>query len=345
MAGTATKPARDRGVDPATAERLRTWLRQMLLIRHFEEKAGEAYSLGKIGGFCHLYIGQEALAVGTLAALRADDYVVSAYREHGQALARGISPRAVMAELYGKATGCSKGKGGSMHLFDASLNFLGGHGIVGGQIPLGTGFAFAAKYRGTDQVSLCYFGEAAANIGAFHESLNIAGLWKLPVIYVIENNGYGMGTAVSRSSAITDLYERAASYNMPGVVVDGQDVEKVKAATDAAVERARRESAPTLMEIRTYRYVGHSMSDAAHGTYRTKEEVEEYRQRDPIMVLERRMREAGLFDDAAMKALDAEVVAEVEDAVKFAEESPDPAPEELWADVYAPERTGSGENT
>ncbi len=337
MAGTATKPGRAPVVDNATADRYRGWLRQMLLIRHFEEKAGEAYSLGKIGGFCHLYIGQEALAVGTLAALRPDDYVVSAYREHGQALARGMSARSVMAELYGKATGCSKGKGGSMHLFDASLNFMGGHGIVGGQIPLGAGFAFAAKYRGTDQVSLCYFGEAAANIGAFHETLNMAGLWKLPVIFVIENNGYGMGTSVGRSSAITDLYERAASYNMPGVVVDGQDVDKVKAATDTAVERARRESAPTLMEIRTYRYVGHSMSDAAHGTYRTKEEVEEYRQRDPIQVLERRMREAGLLDDPGFKALNDEVLAEVDDAVKFAEESPDPAPEELWTDVYAPE--------
>ncbi len=337
MAGTATKPGRAPVVDNATADRYRGWLRQMLLIRHFEEKAGEAYSLGKIGGFCHLYIGQEALAVGTLAALRPDDYVVSAYREHGQALARGMSARSVMAELYGKATGCSKGKGGSMHLFDAGLNFMGGHGIVGGQIPLGAGFAFAAKYRGTDQVSLCYFGEAAANIGAFHETLNMAGLWKLPVIFVIENNGYGMGTSVGRSSAITDLYERAASYNMPGVVVDGQDVDKVKAATDTAVERARRESAPTLMEIRTYRYVGHSMSDAAHGTYRTKEEVEEYRQRDPIQVLERRMREAGLLDDPGFKALNDEVLAEVDDAVRFAEESPDPAPEELWTDVYAPE--------
>ena len=337
MAGTATKPGRAPVVDDATADRYRGWLRQMLLIRHFEEKAGEAYSLGKIGGFCHLYIGQEALAVGTLAALRPDDYVISAYREHGQALARGMSARSVMAELYGKATGCSRGKGGSMHLFDAGLNFMGGHGIVGGQIPLGAGFAFAAKYRGTDQVSLCYFGEAAANIGAFHETLNMAGLWKLPVIFVIENNGYGMGTSVGRSSAITDLYERAASYNMPGVVVDGQDVDKVKAATDTAVERARRESAPTLMEIRTYRYVGHSMSDAAHGTYRTKEEVEEYRQRDPIQVLERRMREAGLLDDAGFKALNDEVLAEVDDAVKFAEESPDPAPEELWTDVYAPE--------
>jgi pyruvate dehydrogenase E1 component alpha subunit len=337
MAGTATKPGRAPVVDDATADRYRGWLRQMLLIRHFEEKAGEAYSLGKIGGFCHLYIGQEALAVGTLAALRPDDYVISAYREHGQALARGMSARSVMAELYGKATGCSRGKGGSMHLFDAGLNFMGGHGIVGGQIPLGAGFAFAAKYRGTDQVSLCYFGEAAANIGAFHETLNMAGLWKLPVIFVIENNGYGMGTSVGRSSAVTDLYERAASYNMPGVVVDGQDVDKVKAATDTAVERARRESAPTLMEIRTYRYVGHSMSDAAHGTYRTKEEVEEYRQRDPIQVLERRMREAGLLDDAGFKALNDEVLAEVDDAVKFAEESPDPAPEELWTDVYAPE--------
>jgi pyruvate dehydrogenase E1 component alpha subunit len=337
MAGTATKPGRPPVADKATGERYRTWLRQMLLIRHFEEKAGEAYSLGKIGGFCHLYIGQEALAVGTLAALRPDDYVVSAYREHGQALARGLSARSIMAELYGKATGCSGGKGGSMHLFDAGLNFMGGHGIVGGQIPLGAGFAFAAKYRGTDQVSLCYFGEAAANIGAFHETLNMAGLWKLPVVFVIENNGYGMGTAVGRASAITDLYERAASYNMPGVVVDGQDVDKVKAATDTAVERARSESQPSLLEIRTYRYVGHSMSDAAHGTYRTKEEVEEYRQRDPIAVLERRMRDAGLLDDAGLKALNDEVLAEVDDAVKFAEESPDPAPEALWTDVYAPE--------
>ena len=337
MAGTATKPDRGKVVDEATAERYRHWLRQMLLIRHFEEKAGEAYSLGKIGGFCHLYIGQEALAVGTLAALRPDDYVISAYREHGQALARGMSPRSVMAELYGKATGCSKGKGGSMHLFDASLNFMGGHGIVGGQIPLAAGFAFAAKYRGTDQVALCYFGEAAANIGAFHETLNIAGLWKLPAVFVMENNGYGMGTSVARSSAITDLYERAASYNIPGVVVDGQDVDKVKAATDTAVERARAESTATLLEIRTYRYVGHSMSDAAHGTYRTKEEVEEYRQRDPIAVLERRMRDAGLLDDAGLKAVNDEVLAEVDDAVKFAEESPDPAPDELWTDVYAPE--------
>jgi len=324
-------------VGDATADQHRHWLRQMLLIRRFEEKAGEAYSLGRIGGFCHLYIGQEAVAVGTIAALREDDYVVSAYREHGQALARGMTSRSVMAELYGKATGCSRGKGGSMHLFDTSVNFLGGHGIVGGQIPLGAGFAFAAKYRGTDQVSLCYFGEAAANIGAFHETLNMAGLWKLPAIFVIENNGYGMGTSLRRASAIPDLVERAKSYNMPGVVVDGQDVDKVKEATDEAVERARTESIPTLMEIRTYRYVGHSMSDAAHGTYRTKDEVEEFRARDPITVLEQRMREAGILDDEAMKALEEDVMAEVEDAVKFAEDSPDPEPGELWTDVYAPE--------
>lgn len=337
MAGTATQSHKEAGVGERTADTWRHWLRQMVLIRRFEEKAGEAYSIGKIGGFCHLYIGQEALAVGTLAALRPDDYVVSAYREHGQALARGMSSRSVMAELYGKATGCSKGKGGSMHLFDVGLHFMGGHGIVGGQIPLGAGFAFSAKYRGTDQVSLCYFGEAAANIGAFHESLNMAGLWKLPAIFVIENNGYGMGTALARAAAITDLFERAASYNMPGVVVDGQDVVSVHDATTVAVQRARDESTPTLMEIRTYRYVGHSMSDAAHGTYRTKDEVEQYRRRDPIEVLAARMREAGLLDDAAMAALEQDVAAEVEDAVQFAENSPEPDPSELYTDVYAPE--------
>ncbi len=337
MAGTATRSRKEKGVNDDTAREWRHWLRQMLLIRRFEEKAGEAYSLGKIGGFCHLYIGQEAVAVGTLAALGEDDYVVSAYREHGQALARGISARSVMAELYGKATGCSSGKGGSMHLFDASLHFMGGHGIVGGQIPLGAGFAFSAKYRGTDQVSLCYFGEAAANIGAFHETLNMAGLWRLPAIFVIENNGYGMGTAVGRASAITDLFERAASYNMPGVVVDGQDVVAVKSATDDAVRRAREDSAPTLLEIRTYRYVGHSMSDAAHGTYRTRDEVDEYRKRDPIEVLAARLREAGLLDDAAMAELEQEVAAEVTDAEQFAEQSPEPDLSELRTNVYAPE--------
>jgi pyruvate dehydrogenase E1 component alpha subunit len=328
-----------RGPDAPFAEQYHEWLRMMVLIRHFEEKAGEAYSLGQIGGFCHLYIGQEAVAVGTLAALRPDDYVVSAYREHGLALARGMTPRSVMAELFGKATGCSKGKGGSMHLFDASINFMGGHGIVGGQIPLGAGFAFAAKYRGTDQVSLTYFGEAAANIGSFHEALNIAGLWKLPTVFIIENNGYGMGTAVNRAAAITDLYRRAASYGMPGVEVDGQDVVAVKQATDAAVARARAGEGPTLLEIKTFRYVGHSMSDAASGTYRSKEELDTSRQRDPIVLLEMRMRELGMLTDDDVKKLETEVNEQIADAVKFAEESPEPDPAELWTDVYAPERT------
>jgi len=325
-----------RGPDAPFADQYRQWLHDMVLIRRFEEKAGEAYSLGQIGGFCHLYIGQEAVAVGTLAALRPDDYVVSAYREHGQALARGMTPRSVMAELFGKATGCSKGKGGSMHLFDASLHFMGGHGIVGGQIPLGAGFAFAAKYRGTDQCSITYFGEAAANIGSFHETLNIAGLWKLPAIFVIENNGYGMGTSVSRAAAITELHQRASSYDMPGIEVDGQDVVAVKQATDDAVARARRGDGSTLLEIKTFRYVGHSMSDAASGTYRSKEELDASRQRDPISMLETRMRDLGMIDDAGIAAIEAEIATVVADAMQFAEESPEPEPGELFTDVYAP---------
>lgn len=327
-----TPRTEDPGASPAEC---RHYLRQMRLIRRFEEKAGEAYSLGKIGGFCHLYIGQEAVGVGSIAALRPDDYITTSYRDHGQALARGMSSRAVMAELYGKATGCSRGKGGSMHLFDASLGFLGGHGIVGGHIPLTAGMAFAAKYRGTDQVAVCYFGEAAVNIGSFHETLNMAALWKLPAIFIVENNGYGMGTALARASSLLDLAHRAYSYEMAEEVVDGQDVFAVRAAMDRAVLRARKESLPTLLEMRTYRYVGHSMSDAAHGTYRTKDEVEEYRQRDPIRLLQAYMLKAGMIDEAGIAALEAEISAEVEDSLTFAEESPDPAPEELWTDVLA----------
>jgi pyruvate dehydrogenase E1 component alpha subunit len=322
-------------VTPETEALHTAYLRMMLRIRHFEEKAGEAYSLGKIGGFCHLYIGQEAVAVGTIAPLGPEDYVISAYREHGQALARGMSSRAIMAELYGKATGCSGGKGGSMHIFDASLNFMGGHGIVGSQIPLAAGFAFAAKYRGTQAVSLCFLGEAAANIGAFHETLNIAQLWKLPCIFVIENNGYGMGTALHRSSAGRSLADRGAAYGMASQVVDGQDVLAVRDAMEVAITRARSESLPTLLEIRTYRFVGHSMSDAAHGTYRSKDEVEEYRKRDPIHLLAERMRAGGYLDDEGYAALDQEAQAEADDAIQFAEDAPDPAPEELFTDVYA----------
>ena len=336
MAGTATKPGR-KTVDPATAELWRSWLRQMLLVRRFEEKAGEAYSLGKIGGFCHLYIGQEAVAVGTIASLRPDDYITASYREHGQALVRGISPRAVMAELFGKAEGCSGGKGGSMHLFDASLGFLGGHGIVGGHIPLTTGMAFAIKYRDTDQVAICYFGEAAVNNGAFHEALNMAALWKLPAIYICENNRYGMGTALERASAIYDISERACSYDMANEVVDGQDVLAVKAAMDRAVQRAREEKLPTLLEVRTYRFMGHSMSDPIHGHYRTKEEVEEQRKRDPIAVWSQKLIADGVMTEDDVKAMDKSVVEEVEDAYRFAEEAPDPAPEMLYRDVYAPE--------
>jgi pyruvate dehydrogenase E1 component alpha subunit len=334
MASTAAP--KSRAERPGSAEEFRDHLRQMLLIRRFEEKAGEMYSLGKIGGFCHLYIGQEAVAVGTISALRPDDYVISAYREHGQALARGMTPRSIMAELFGKVTGCSRGKGGSMHLFDAERHFMGGHGIVGGQIPLAAGFGFAIKYRKQDRVVACYFGEAAVNIGSFHEALNMASLWKLPVIFIIENNGYGMGTALARASSILDLAHRSYSYEMANEVVDGQDVLTVKAAMELAVSRARTESKPTLLEIRTYRYVGHSMSDAAHGTYRTKEEVEQYRQRDPIVLLRDRMMEEGLLDQAGYDALEAEILAEVEDATTFAEESPDPDPSDLWTDVYAP---------
>jgi pyruvate dehydrogenase E1 component alpha subunit len=329
---TSRRPKRDDAAQHR--EEWREYLRQMLLIRRFEEKAGEMYSLGKIGGFCHLYIGQEAVAVGSIAALRPDDYAIAAYREHGHALARGMTPRSVMAELFGKATGCSKGKGGSMHLFDASVNFLGGHGIVGGQIPLAAGVGFAIKYRKGDQVVACYFGEAAVNIGSFHEALNMAALWKLPVVFICENNGYGMGTALARASAILDIAHRAYSYEMACEVVDGQDVLAVKAAMDVAVTRGRTEQKPTLLEVRTYRYVGHSMSDAAHGTYRTKDEVEEYRKRDPIVLLKDRMIEEDLLDEAGYEALDREIRAEVEDAVTFAEESPDPDPAELHQDVY-----------
>lgn len=318
------------------AETRRDWLRQMLLIRRFEEKAGEAYSLGKIGGFCHLYIGQEAVAVGSIAALEQGDYITASYREHGHALARGMTSRAAMAELFGKADGCSSGKGGSMHLFDASLGFLGGHGIVGGHIPLTTGMAFAIKYKEQDRVAVCYFGEAAVNNGAFHEALNMAALWKLPAIYICENNRYGMGTALERASAVYDISERAGSYDMDREVVDGQDVLTVYQAMQRAVKRARELKHPTLLEIRTYRFMGHSMSDPIHGHYRTREEVEEHRKRDPILVWSERLKADGMIDDKGIKALDAAVVSEVDDAYRFAETAPDPEPGELWTDVYAP---------
>jgi len=326
-AATGKKPAKE-------ADVLRKMLRDMLLIRRFEEKSGEAYALGKIGGFCHLYIGQEAVGVGTMAALRPDDYVLTSYREHGQALARGLSSRAVMAELFGKATGCSGGKGGSMHLFDASKGFLGGHAIVGGHIPLVAGVAFAIKYREGDQVAVAFFGEAAVNNGAFHEALNMAALWRLPAIFICENNRYGMGTALERASAIYDVAQRACSYDMPAEVVDGMDVLAVRDAVARAAKRGRERYTPTLLEIRTYRFMGHSMSDPIHGHYRTKDEVEQMKARDPIHSFAEKLRADGMLDDERWQAMEADVNDEVDDAVRFADESPEPGPEALTADVY-----------
>jgi pyruvate dehydrogenase E1 component alpha subunit len=306
---------------------------QMLLIRRFEEKCAESYSLGKIGGFCHLYIGQEAVGVGAISALRDDDFVLTSYREHGQAIAKGISPEAVMAELYGKAGGCSKGKGGSMHLFDKRVNFLGGHAIVGGQIPLATGVAFATKYQETDQVTLCFFGEAAVNQGSFHESLNMAQLWKLPCIYICENNQYGMGTSLARAMSFQNVAQKACAYEVASEFVDGMDVLAMRQVTLRAIKRAREEYLPTLIEARTYRYMGHSMSDP--GNYRTRAEIEKYQERDPIKVFTATLKEKAILTDKDIADIEAQVKEEVERAVRFAEESPEPEASELYKDVYA----------
>ncbi len=307
--------------------------RQMLLIRRFEEKSAEAYVAGKIGGFCHLYIGQEAVGVGAISAIRKDDYVLASYREHGLALAKGMSARAIMAELFGKATGCSKGKGGSMHMFDKSLGFFGGHAIVGGQIPLATGTAFATKYQGTDQVTLCFFGEAAVNQGAFHESLNMAQLWKLPCIYICENNQYGMGTSLARAMSLQNIAQKSCAYEIASEFVDGMDVLAVREATMRAVERARKDYLPTLLEIRTYRFMGHSMSDP--GNYRTRAEIEKYQERDPIKLFSASLLEQKIVDQKTLDELDRKIHEEVEDSIRFADESPLPDPKELYTEVYA----------
>lgn len=311
----------------------RELLHTMLLQRRFEERCAEMYAIGRIGGFCHLYIGQEAVSTGIISQLRPDDYIITTYRDHGQALARGMTPRAVMAELFGRQDGCARGKGGSMHMFDKQLGFLGGHGIVGGHIPIAAGVGFAIKYRGGDQVIVCFMGEAAVNNGAFHEALNMAALWKLPCLFVIENNRYGMGTAVERASAIHDIYKRGASYDMPRGVVDGQDVHAVREAAAEAIARARKESIPTLLEIRTYRFMGHSMSDAVSGTYRTKEELELYLKRDPISLLRQRMEESGEISAADVAAMDAEIKKVVQDSIDFAEQSPELPVEALMEDI------------
>lgn len=316
-------------------EQLIDWYRKMLLVRVFEQQAAKAYSLGKIGGFLHLYIGQEATGAGAIAAIRDDDYVIAAYRDHGHAILKGMDPRKAMAELYGKVTGCSKGKGGSMHFFDAEHRFLGGHGIVGGQIPLATGVGFKIKYAAEDQVVLCFFGEGAINQGAFHESMNLAALWKLPVIYICENNRYAMGTPLERASSLFDLSQKACAYNMRRDVVDGMDIFDVYTKVSEAVKYAREDKVPTLIEARTYRFRGHSMSDPAH--YRTKEELEEQMKHDPILTFPRKLKELGILTDEQDKEIQAEVKRVVQEAVEFAEKSPEPDLSELYTDVYAEE--------
>jgi pyruvate dehydrogenase E1 component alpha subunit len=307
-------------------------LRDMILIRKFEEKAGEMYTQGKIGGFLHLYVGQEAVGVGFINALRPDDYVIGAYREHGQALVRGMEPRRVMAELFGKSTGVSRGKGGSMHMFDKKLGFMGGHGIVGGGMPLAAGMGFSINYRETDQVVMCFFGDGAVNEGAFHESLNMVSLWKLPVIYICENNLYGMGTAVERASSVEEIVKRASCYDIITEKVDGMDVMACRDAADRAVRRARRDKEPRFIEAVTYRFRGHSMADP--GQYRTKEEIEEWRKRDPIETFRAHLIRDGALTEEEANKIDQEVDAVIQDAVDYAEKSPEPTYPMLFEDVY-----------
>ncbi len=318
-------------LDPELARQLLT---QMALIRRFEEKAAEMYALGKIGGFLHLYIGQEAVAVGATSTIRIDDYAVSSYREHGHCLAKGSDPRRVMAELFGRRDGLSKGKGGSMHLFDKSVNFLGGHAIVGAHLPLASGAAFAIKYREGDQVVFCYFGDGAVPQGEFHESMNLAALWKLPVIFICENNRYAMGTAIHRALAQTEIWRFAEVYGMHGEAVDGMDVLAVRDVVGRAVERARRDKSPALIEARTYRFRGHSMRDPAGAVYRTKDEVEREKQRDPIAIFSERCMRENVLADADVKAIEKDVADVVDEAVAFAEASPEPPAEWLLTDVY-----------
>lgn len=321
-----------RGVPVDTALEL---LRAMLLYRRFEEKAEEAYAIGKIGGFCHLHIGQEAAAAGTILALADDDYVISAYREHTQALARGMEPDVVMAELFGRADGCAGGKGGSMHIFDIERRFMGGHGIVGGQVPLATGIGWKVRYREDDDVVLCFMGDAAVNQGAFHESLNMAAVWQLPVIYVVENNEYGMGTAFSRISA-TEVHERSCAYGIPATIVDGQDVLATFTAFRELAAEVRGGGGPQFVDLRTYRFKGHSMSDPVSGTYRSREEVEgKMKTADPIALLRDELMAAELLDQATLESMDAEARRISQEAYDFADASPFPDPAELYTDVYA----------
>ena len=316
----------------ASSQELLRHYRAMLLIRRFEEKAGQLYGMGLIGGFCHLYIGQEAVVVGLAAAKQEDDSFITTYRDHGHMLACGMAPRGVMAELTGRRGGYAKGKGGSMHMFSRERNFFGGHGIVGASVPLGTGLAFAEKYRGSDNVVLAFFGDGAANQGQVYEALNMAALWTLPVLYVIENNQYAMGTAVSRASAQTELSRRGESFGIPGMQVDGMDVLAVKAAGEEALAHCRAGRGPLVMEVMTYRYRGHSMSDPAK--YRTREEVQKVRQeRDAIDHVRDLLLAAGEISESDLKEIDREVKGVVSEAAEFAQQSPEPEPDELYRDV------------
>ena len=317
-------------------EDLFTLYRRMLLIRRFEERSAEMYALAKIAGFLHLYIGEEAIAVGAIAAIRTDDYVISAYRDHGHCLAKGSDPSQVMAELFGKATGLCKGKGGSMHLVDAKRNFMGGYAIVGGHLPLATGLAFAVKYQKRDQLVLCFFGEGAVPSGQAHEAFNLAALWKLPVIFVCENNRYAMGTPITRGIALySDLAEKVRAHGIQADTVDGMDVLAVRTLMKTVVHKVRAEPQPYFVEATTYRFMGHSMADPAHGHYRTKEEVEEERRRDPLVLLRQTIMNQGLGTEADFKPLEREIGEIVAAAVKFADQSPFPARTALEKDVYS----------
>jgi len=316
-------------------EKLRQMAYDMLLARRFEEKAAEAYALGKIGGFCHLYIGQEAVAIGAIHALEEGDYTMTAYREHAHALQMGMDPGVAMAELYGRAAGCSKGKGGSMHMFSAEHDYLGGHGIVGGQIPLALGVAWKIKYKQEPRIIQVYMGEAAVNQGAFHESLNMAALWKLPMVIIVENNRFGMGTAWERASSLYDISQKAQAYAMPSAIADGMDVLDMYRVAKEAGDRARSGGGPTLIEARTYRFVGHSMSDPVSGVYRTKEDVEEAKLNDPIRIYANLLADLKLLSQEQLEEMDAEVKKISDQAADFADQSPEPALEELYKDVYA----------
>jgi pyruvate dehydrogenase E1 component alpha subunit len=311
------------------------WYESMLLMRRFEEKAGQLYGMQKIRGFCHLYIGQEAVAAGTMSAITDRDNIITAYRDHAIAIAKGMTANECMAELYGKATGCTKGKGGSMHFFSKEKRFFGGHGIVGGQIGLGAGIAFAEKYKGSDSVTLCYFGDGAARQGLLHEAFNMAVLWQLPVIFICENNGYAMGTSVERTSKSVDIYRLADGYDMPGDSVDGMSCEDVHKGIERAVKRAREGGGPTFLEIKTYRFRGHSMSDPAK--YRSKDEVEEYKERDPIVDVLKVIYKNNWATEAEIEAINEKVKQEIEECVRFSEESPWPDDSELYKDIYVDE--------